>query len=84
MFAKGQSVFADNLDKAESVFDFADVQAFNVVVHFLREFADFAVADDVIFFLVAQNSDGRNNRRSSAAENFLKSTVFVSGNKRQL
>ena len=37
MFAKLSSVLADDLDKAISVFDFADVQTFDIVVHFLRE-----------------------------------------------
>ena len=79
LFASSQLIFADNLDKAESVFDFADVQTFNEVVHFLRERTDFAVADNVILLLVAQDADGRNNRRRSATENFLKSAVFVRG-----
>lgn len=46
-----------DFDKAKCVFDFADVQALNEVVHFLREGSRFAVADNVILAFVAQDAN---------------------------
>ena len=52
-FVKTSSVLAGNFDKAKGIFDLADVQAFDIVVHLLREGSNLAVADDVIFLFVA-------------------------------
>ena len=65
------SELANNFYKAKFILDFANVYALNVIVHFLRELANLAVANNVISFLVAQNSNRRNNCRRTASENFF-------------
>ena len=49
-------------DVSESVFDFADVNAFDVIVHFLSELPDFTVVDDVFLAFVSEDCNRRNYR----------------------